>query len=150
MPDLSSSYNPALDQGPDDAPQRSGVGSFGPVVFQVSEEVLSLVKDVRRKTAARTEEHQVVGAKPRLEFLSPELAETSFKVFWHRAFGVNPRAELQRLRVLCEAGAAQRLILGGENFGKHMLTEVSESWLRSGPDGAPLVAEASLTLKEYV
>lgn len=149
MPDLSTSYNPALDQKQDSAPPRSGIGSFGPVVFQVSGEVLSLVKDVRRKTAVRVEEHQVVGAKPRLEFLAPELDETSFKVFWHITFGLNPRAEIRRLRMLCAQGVAQRLILGGENFGRYLLTEVSESWLRSGPKGEPLVAEASLTFKEY-
>ncbi|MCL2458952.1 MAG: phage tail protein, partial [Desulfobulbus sp.] len=120
------------------------------VVFQVSEQVLSLVRAVRRKTAARVEEHQVVGAKPRLEFLSPELAETSFTVFWHAGFGVNPQAEIRRLRELCEQGAVGRLIMGGENFGPHLLIEVSESWLRGGPAGNPLVAEASLTFKEYL
>ena len=146
-----TAYNPALDTGADNGrPPASGVGSFGPVAFQVSEAALSLVKDVRRKTSIRVEEHQVVGGKPRLEFLAPELAETSFKVFWHAGFGVNPRAAIRRLRELCEAGAAQRLILGGENFGRYLLTEVAETWLRSGPDGAPLAAEAALTLKEYL
>ena len=145
-----TAYNPALDTSrTDDTPPRSGVGSFGQVVFQVSEESLALVRDVRRKTAARTEEHKVVGAKPRLEFIAAELSETSFKVFWNVVFGLNPRAEIRRLRELCEKGAAQRLILGGETFGKYVLTEVAESWLRSGPRGEPLVAEAALTLKEY-
>jgi len=100
-------YNPALDTNrTDDTPPRSGVGSFGQVVFQVSEESLALVRDVRRKTAARTEEHKVVGAKPRLEFIAAELSETSFEVFWNVVFGLNPRAEIRRLRELCEQGAA--------------------------------------------
>jgi hypothetical protein len=146
---VGQSYNPALDGIGESAITRSGVGSFGAVVFQVSEEQLHLVKGVQRKTAARVEEHQVVGAKPRLEFLAPELDGIGFKVFWHRGFGVDPRAEIKKLRALCEAGAVQLLILGGENFGRCLLTEVDESWLRSGPGGAPLVAEAALTLKEY-
>ena len=38
-----TAYNPALDQSQEDtAPRRSGVGSFGQVVFQVSEEQLAL------------------------------------------------------------------------------------------------------------
>ena len=146
---MSQSYNPALDRTGESESTRSGVGSFGSVVFQVSEEQLHLVKNVQRKAAARVEEHQVVGAKPRLEFLSPELDQIGFTVFWHRGFGVDPRAEIRKLRELCEAGAALLLILGGENFGRFLLSEISESWKRSGPGGAPLVAEASLNFKEY-
>ena len=67
----------------------------------------------------------------------------------HAGFGVHPRAEIGRLRKMCEQGVVQRLILGGENFGQYLLTEVSESWLHGGPAGEPLVAEASLTFKEY-
>jgi hypothetical protein len=145
-----SAYNPALDQSMDAGISRAGVGSFGQVVFQVSEAWLAQVKGVQRKTAARVEEHQVSGAKPRLEFIAPELDETSFTVFWHRAFGVNPRTEIRKLRELCTLGAAQLLILGGENFGRYLLTEVSEKWLHSGPGGGPIVAEAALTVKEYV
>jgi phage protein U len=142
-------YNPALDQKANEQPPRCGVGSFGQVLFQVSEEVLSVVSNVQRKTVAKVEEHQVVGAKPRLEFIAPILCVTTFKVFWNCLFGVNPRDEIRTLRELCEKGAAQRLILGGENFGKYVLTEVAETWNRCGPDGAPMTAEASLTFKEY-
>ena len=145
-----SAYNPALEPQ-NEVPARMGVGSFGPVFFQVSEAWLVLVRGgVQRKAAARVEEHQVSGAKPRLELIAPELDETSFTVFWHRGFGANPRTEIRRLRELCTQGVAQLLILGGENFGRHLLTEVAEKWLHSGPSGAPLVAEASLTFKEYL
>ena len=144
-----SQYNPALDRGGDAAASRSGVGSFGSVVFQVSEEQMHLVRGVRRKAAARVEEHQVAGAKPRLEFIAPELDGVNFTVFWHRGFGVEPLAQIKKLRELCEAGAAQLLILGGENMGRYLLAEIGETWKHSGPDGAPLVIEAALTLKEY-
>jgi phage protein U len=144
-----SSYNPALDVAVRAIP-FSGVGSFGLVVFQVSEHALALVRNVQRKTSVRIEEHQVVGAKPRLEFIAPELDQTSFKVFWTATFGVNPRLEISKLRELCSAGSAQYLILGGENFGRHVLLEVTEDWKRSGPDGAPIAAEVSLNFKEYL
>ena len=144
-----SQYNPALDRSVDETLPRFGVGSFGPVVFLVSEEHLALVKSVQRTTAARVEEHQVAGAKPRLEFLAPELDKVSFTVFWHCAFGVDPRVEIRKLRDLCLTGAVRHLILGGELFGRYILTEVSEKWKQSGPGGAPLTAEAGLTLKEY-
>lgn len=142
-------YNAALDGSQDAATPRYAVGSFGSIVFQVSEEVLALVSGVQRKTAVRVEEHQVVGEKPRLEFIAPELDETTFTVFWHRGFGLNPRTEIRKLRELCSAGVTQHLILGGENFGKYMLLDVTEDWGKSGPNGSPLTARASLTLKEY-
>lgn len=145
-----NTYNPALDASPQSVPPRHAVGSFGPVAFQVSAEQLALVSGVQRQTAARVGEHQVVGEKPRLEFLSPELDETTFTVFWHRAFGLDPRAEIRKLRELCAAGVVQHLILGGENFGKCLLVNVTEDWGRSGPSGSPLTARASLTFKEYL
>jgi hypothetical protein len=126
------------------------VGSFGLVVFQVSEHALAPVGNVRRKTSVRAEEHQVVGAKPRLEFLAPEPDRTSFNVFRTATFGANPRTEISKLRELCAAGIARYLILGGENFGRHMLLEVTEDWKRSGPGGAPIAAEVSLNFKEYL
>jgi phage protein U len=145
-----SAYNPALDMSMDSGLFRAGVGSYGLVVFQVSESRLALVRGVQRKTATRVEEHQVSGAKPRLEFIAPELDAISFTVFWHRGFGADPRTEIRKLRALCTVGAAHLLILGGENFGRHLLTEVSEKWLHSGPGGEPIVAEAALTFKEYL
>jgi len=146
---MASEYNPALDQGTDAGQPPRGVGSFGPVVFQVSEETMILVKHVHRKTAVRVEEHKVIGFKSRLEFLGPELDETTFKVWFSISFGVNPRTEIRRLRDLCTRGVVERLILGGENFGKYLLTGVDENWLHSAPNGAPMSAEASLTIKEY-
>ncbi len=153
VPDLAldlAAYNPALDTRVGNLIPHTGIGSFGEVLFQVSAEKMALVRDVQRTTSARVEEHQVTGAKPRLEFLAPELDTTGFSVFWHMAFGVNPRTEIAKLRNLCTQGAAKNLILGGENFGKYLLIEVSERWMRSGPGGSPIVAEASLSLKEYV
>lgn len=145
----NNEYNPALDRSAQSDIPRHAVGSFGSVAFQVSEEMLALVSGVQRQTAVRVGEHQVVGAKPRLEFLSPELDETSFTVFWHRAFGLNPRTEIRKLRELCSAGVVQHLVLGGENFGKHLLVNVTEDWGKSGPSGSPITAKASLTFKEY-
>lgn len=145
----ANEYNPALDAPPQSDIPRHAVGSFGSVAFQVSGEMLALVSGVQRKTSIRVEEHQVVGEKPRLEFLSPELDETTFTVFWHRAFGLNPRTEIRKLRELCRVGAAQHLILGGENFGKCLLLDVAEDWGKSGPGGSPITAKASLTFKEY-
>lgn len=144
-----NTYNPALDASLQSDIPRHAVGSFGSVAFQVSEETLALVSGVQRQTAVRVGEHQVVGEKPRLEFLSPELDETTFTVFWHRAFGLHPRTEIRKLRELCAAGVVQHLILGGENFGKCLLVNVTEDWGKSGPDGSPLTAKASLTFKEY-
>lgn len=143
-------YNPALDGSPDADVSRHAVGSFGSVAFQVSEAQLALVSNVQRKAAARVEEHQVTGEKPRLEFIAPELEETSFSVFWHRGFGLDPLTEIGRLKDLCTAGVAQHLILGGHNFGKCLLLDVTEDWGHSGPKGRPVTARASLTFKEYL
>jgi len=138
---------PAYEEDP--MPAKGGVGSFGPVVFSVSADALYLVEGIARATRARIEEHPVVGAKPRLEFIAPELDEVAFSIFLHAGYGVNPREEIKRLRLLCAEGRAQRLILGGSNFGSYLLLSVTENWLRTGPGGVVLVASAYVALREY-
>lgn len=146
---LTAAYNPALEPSSPVAAAASGVGSFGAVIFEVGEQSLALVRGVRRTTSARIEEHAVTGGKPCLEFIGPQSDQTTFQVYWSRAFGRDPRAEIKKLREFCAEGTVAPLILGGENFGKHILVDVTEDWLISGPAGAPMVAEAALTLREY-
>lgn len=133
-----------------DFPSTLGVGSFGPVVFSVSEERVYLINDVTREVAARVEEHKVTGGKPRLEFLAPELNESKFNIFLNANFGVSPLMELERLEEMCHEGRPARLILGGRNLGRNLLLKISEEWRRSLADGRVIIAAAGVTFKEYL
>lgn len=130
-------------------PIRAGTGSFGPVSFEVSAEKVKTWSDLSREHKGRYATHEVLGAVPRLEFLAPDISQTTFKVRLDAGLGASPAEDMDTLADLCRTGRVERLVLGGRNLGPHVIEGVKEIWRRMGPAGVVLVAEAELTFKEY-
>lgn len=124
------------------------VGSFGEVVFEVSDSRVITPTDVQRERKARYEEHKVIGAAPRLEFLAPELADLTMRICLRKDMGVNPVSETTKLSKYCRDGKVCKLILAGINCGDQILESVSQSWRHTGPNG-PHTIELVLKFKEY-
>lgn len=126
------------------------VGSYGSrVVFEVTQDKVITPQSVKREFAAAYEEHKILAAKPRLEFLYPELSSFSFTVLFSASFGVNPRDQMLFLESYTRQGAAEQLILGGINYGRHVITKVSENWMKSNPSGIPISIQANLEFRQY-
>ena len=126
------------------------VGTFGHIVFTVSAHRLYLIDGFSRKSGTRIEEHKVTGGKPRAEFIAPSLDEVDFTITLIAGHGVNPAGEIEKLREICRLGQVHRLIIGGRNLGKFLLTEVTDDCEKSLPDGRPLVAKVKVSFKEYL
>ena len=126
------------------------VGTYGHISFTVSAERLYLIDGFSRKSGAKIEEHQVTGGKPRAEFIAPKLVEVSFNITLVASHGVNPAAEAEKLRAISEGGEVHRLMIGGRNLGKFLLTEVSDDWEKSLDSGLPIVGKIKVSLKEYL
>ncbi len=94
--------------------------------------------------------HQVTGGKPRTEFIAPTLTDISFSITLMAGHGVNPMAEVEKLRGLCERGEAHRLMIGGRNLGKYLVTEVADDWEKTLGDGRVTVARVKVSFKEYL
>lgn len=126
------------------------VGTFGDIVFSVSADRQYLIDGFSRKSGAKTEEHQVTGGKPRLEFIAPTLTDISFTITLMAGRGMNPMAEVEKLRAICEGGETRRLIIGGRNLGKFLLTEVADDWEKTLGDGRVTLARVKVSFKEYL
>ena len=126
------------------------VGSFGSITFEVSEDYVLTPATVKRENKARYEEHKVLCAKPRLEFLSPELQTFSLSIQLSLCHGVDPFDTLLSIKAYIVDGIAERLILGGINYGYHIIESCSEDWGRSKRNGSLMTARATLAFKEYV
>ena len=126
------------------------VGTFGPLTFECSRARVYAPRDVKREVKARYEEHKVLLAKPRLEFLAPELVTVSLTVQFSALFGVHPAAALIEIEGLIENGQVERLILGGMNHGFHIIESSSEEWRHALPDGRLISAGTTLQFKEYI
>ena len=111
------------------------IGSFAGISFSVSESRVQTFSEMTRETASRWNTHEVIGAKPKQEFLGPDLDSMSFS---------------KRLRQFCSDGEVDNLIIGGQNFGEYLIESVSETYNVVNNRGEIVQASVDVSLKEYV
>ena len=125
------------------------LGTLGDLVFEVSSNRVRTYDGATLNSSARWEEHDVIGSKPRLEFIGPGLRQMTLTVRLDAQHGTAPEAEAEALRQAVETGERRPLLIGGVPRGYWVVQEISESWRHIGPNGAAAVIELDLTLKEY-
>ncbi|OMC93724.1 hypothetical protein BJP46_31175 [Paenibacillus odorifer] len=130
----------------------SKIGSLGPVVFVVSEGAIRTIDEFRRDTSGRWAQHDIIGKKPKKEWLGPGIDSVSFSVQLDARLGLNPRKELDRLTELERAGKALPLIIGrkGVGTGLWVITDMSQAWESMDNIGNVLASTVNITLEEYV
>ncbi len=125
------------------------IGTYGSVTFESSTARVRTFTDVSRQGSGRWATHDVAGLKPALEFIGPGLEEISMEIKLSVSLGVNPSAEIDKLRAMRDSGKYDTLILAGKPVGKYALESVSEKWDQVDNGGRILGATVSLKLKEY-
>lgn len=125
------------------------IGSLGDIPFETSASFVRTPRDISRKISSRYETHYVLGAKPRLEYLSEELDAITLQIRLVEMGGLQPEADLARLADLCRQGQVVPLMLMGVNCGNVIIESVTERWRGKGESG-PFCIDATLELKEYV
>ena len=66
-----------------------------------------------REVSGRWTEHEVLGVKPKAEFLGPGLQTISLTIHLSAALGVKPRRILDMVERMVERGSAEYLVIGG-------------------------------------
>jgi len=128
------------------------IGTWGPMAFIVSEEEMRSFDGFNRREPARWAKHEVIGQKPRPEFLGPDQGKVSFKMRFDVSRGVNPRVELDKFVKIVRAGEAHQLIIGGKRIGVHKwyMPDTAQDWKYFDNKGNVLVSEITVNLEEYV
>ncbi len=128
------------------------IGSFGEVVFEVSDEKVRTFRDYQIQRSAKYSEHAIHGRKGLLEFtgLSPASASLSIKL--DAGLGVNPKEELNNLREILNKHEAVPFILDGEPQGDGLwvLESLNENFEIIDNHGTFISINVSLNLKEYI
>ena len=128
------------------------IGSFGEVVFEVSDEKVRTFRDYQIQRNAKYSEHTIHGRKGLLEFtgLSPASASLSIKL--DAGLGVNPKEELNNLREILNNHEAVPFILDGEPQGDGLwvLESLNENFEIIDNHGTFISINVSLNLKEYI
>ena len=106
------------------------VGNWGRYLkFAVSSDRVLTFDNFRLDSAVRTSKHNMVGAKPKLEFDGPDLDTVSMEIKLSALKGVRPRDIEKKLRGHIRRGAVAPLVEGGRAILRRaMLTKISESY----------------------
>ncbi|CDX01306.1 Phage P2 GpU [Desulfitobacterium hafniense] len=127
------------------------IGSFGDVVFEVSEKKTLTFTNFERKGSARWSDHEVLNYKPISEFMGPSLEEINFTILLKAELGTNPLKELERLRDMRDTGKVASLVIGEKPISQNQwsIQQLNESYKKIDSKGNVLSVEVNLTLKEY-
>lgn len=127
------------------------VGSMGDIPFVVSYGKIRTFSDYGRSCSGRWVKHDLIGRKPVMEFLGPDVEKVSMKIQLRTDHGINPESELGRLRKMRDTGAVFPFILGGAPVSDNywLLEDIGEnvSYWRAG--GKILSVSVDITLTEY-
>lgn len=127
------------------------IGSFGNLVFSVSENTVKTFDKISWKTSAKYAAHDRHIKRDVQEFQGPELGSISFTMDFSVFHGMNPLAEILKLNEMADNGITGRLVLGGRVYGsyKWVISAVSSEMKRYDNKGNCWAAAAQVTMKEY-
>lgn len=130
----------------------SSLGSLGSVVFVATQDTIRTFQDFTRSGASRYADHEILGQKPKTQWLGPGLDTISFTMRFDAQYGLNPRKEMNQLVELERAGKALSLTIGGVGIGVYMwvITALEQKWDVIDNQGYVLKGTVNITLKEYV
>lgn len=127
------------------------VGSMGDIPFVVTYGKIRTFSDYGRSGSGRWAKHDLIGRKPVMEFLGPDVEKVIMKIQLRTDHGINPESELGRLRKMRDTGAVFPFILGGAPVSDNywLLEDIGEnvSYWRAG--GKILSVSVDITLTEY-
>ncbi len=124
------------------------LGTWGDTVFEVTRDRVRTWQEMKRSGEARWVEHEVLGTRPRPEFIGPGLDTLTLSVKLDVRYGVNPTEELKALREKRDTGVVDSLIIGGETIFDCSLRSIGEEHKRHDAKGVLQLVIVDLTFKE--
>ena len=123
-------------------------GLFGKVPFVSSSAIVYTFKDLSVSRSARWATHEIIGKKPKLEYIGPGLTEVSFNIQLNSSLGTPPLVALIMLKKMLGKKQPERLLIGPDYLGKFVIESISEGRKYHNNFGICVSAEVGITLKE--
>lgn len=124
------------------------VGMFGAMPFVASSLVVNTFTNFKRTSKRRLARHEVIGLKPVLEDIGPDLDEVSFNMRLDTTLGITPLVALSLLRTMMSLKEVHPVVIGIQYFGNFVISEIGEGWTYFGPVGNPRVIILDIKLIE--
>ena len=125
------------------------IGTLGDLAFGCSSKYVLTFNKLSRDNSVRWAKHDVIGKKPVLEYVGPELSTISLSIRFDSTLGVPPYVGLWRLKKMLDNKSAKTLIIGGAYLGRYVIKSVSEDRKFHTGAGVCIVAEATVELEEW-
>lgn len=128
------------------------VGKWGKKIkFFVNPNKQLSFKNMKRSSSGRWATHNIIGKRPKTEFLGPAMDKISMDVILDVNMGVNPRGTMKEFRIACKNGEVHYLYIGGRKVCKNKMaiSEVSEVWEEIWNKGELARAVISVTFSEH-
>lgn len=130
------------------------VGTLGDIVFEAGTMNVLVPQNISADSRMRYEEHNVFGSYPVMEWLGPETPEISLDVRLSRQLMEREPDDVKiQLLSHMRRGDVLRLILCGQNWGRVVITSISQKLAPTltNDDGwlAPSGIDLSLRLKSW-
>jgi phage protein U len=128
------------------------IGYFGDIVFEVSDEKIYTFNGFKLDASARYSTHEIIGEKPKTEFIAPNLKTISLTISLNGDYGVTPMEEMHKWISLAETGEADYLVIGWDVMGddKWVVKSVSEAWEILFSEGELFAGKIDVTFEEYI
>ena len=125
------------------------VGSLGKIIFMVSSKYIKTIDELKGVDSVNYAEHQIIGSKPKLQFLNVNLQTLTFKIRLSAFHNVNPLAAYKELNDYMKNGEPVRFIMGTRSKGKFVITSLNHDHKKFSAIGTVSVLEAEVSIKEY-
>ncbi len=124
------------------------IGSFGDLIFSVSENTVKTFDKISWKTSAKYATHDRHIKADVQEFLGPEPGSISFTMAFSVFHGNNPLSEVMKLNEMVNNGIVERLVIGGRVYGsyKWVISSVASEMKRYDNKGGCWAATAQVTI----
>lgn len=129
------------------------VGTLGKnIIFIVSSLAVFTFQDLKHEIKGRWTMHDVLGGKPRAEFLGPDVQSVSFTIHLSKALDIEPHLVMELLSEKVENGDAEYLVIGGWPVANNPLRflSTSEAWNKVYKGGVLVECDVQIELGEYV
>ena len=129
----------------------ASMAKWGDITFSVNSKKALTFSDMERSYSAKWEAHDIIGKRPKMEFMGADMDEVKIKVILDAQLGIKPRATMKKFRVAAKKGKVAYFYVGGRKVAAHKFCIVSgtEHWEEIWNKGELVRASADITFKEY-
>ena len=129
------------------------IGNLGKlIVFEVSSDKVLTFGKMTKSVKGRWATHDIIGNKPKSEFLGAGQGTINLPIFLTVNHGVRPRSTIEKIEKAVENGTPFSFVIGGKKVGSNqwVISDMSETWGEIIKDGRLVSANLTLNLAEYV